>query len=380
MANKKQRILFVMHMPPPVHGAALIGRFIRSSEIVNQEFECEYVNMTTAKSLEDIGKGGFGKYLVFAKMLKEIYKKIKTFKPELIYITPNSACGPFYKDFFVVELIKLWKKKSTKLVLHFHNKGVKTRQDYFRDDLMYKIFFRNVNLLLLAETLYDDVRKYVKYEDVRFCPNGIPSLIKAEELPAKPNHNVPHILWLTNIMKTKGIMEYIEALSILRKRGVKFQADFVGGPTMEMSIEEFLSELTLRGIDDCSDYLGVKFGVGKIECYKNSDIFVLPSYTEAFPLTILEAMSCGIPVVASNVGGVASEVVDGETGLLIGGKEPIMRNDFTPDPEELADKLEILIKDETLRKKMGNAAAKRFVEKFTLNVFEKNLVETLKQV
>lgn len=374
------RILFVMHMPPPVHGASIIGQFIHNSEHVNESFECQYVNMTTAKSLEDIGKGGFTKYRVFFGMLNEIRRSINNFRPDVIYVTPNSANAPFYKDFFVVEIIKALKNKNTKLVMHFHNKGVKTCQDKKMDNLMYKFFFHNSKLILLDKNLYDDVKKYVKRENVHICANGIPGIQRSDNDFIKKENKIPHILWLSNIMRTKGIMEYLDALRILHNRGVKFQADFVGGPTMEMSIEEFLSELTLRGIDDCSDYLGVKFGVGKIECYKNSDIFVLPSYTEAFPLTILEAMSCGIPVVASNVGGVASEVVDGETGLLIGGKEPIMRNDFTPDPEELADKLEILIKDETLRKKMGNAAAKRFVEKFTLNVFEKNLVETLKQV
>lgn len=377
MSQGKKRVLFVMHMPPPVHGASLIGKYIRSSELLNKNYDCRYVNMTTAKSLEDIGKGGIKKYLVFFKMLIKSYKAIKSFRPDAIYVTPNSACGPFYKDFFVVQLLKLWKKKSTQLIMHFHNKGVKTRQDFWKDNWMYRHFFRNTKLILLAEPLYEDVCKYVKREDVKICPNGIPELIDENVEVKHKTNRVPHILWLSNIMKTKGVMEYLDALQILKSRKLKFQADFVGGPTMEIGIEEFLSELTLHNLDDCTDYLGVKFGLGKSECYMNSDIFVLPSYTEAFPLTVLEAMSCKIPVVASNVGGVSLEIIDGETGLLIGGNKPIMRNDFRPSAVELADKLELLIKDKSIRDAMGEAAYKHYVKNFNLEAFERNFVDTM---
>lgn len=52
----KQRILFVLHLPPPVHGAAMMGKYIHDSRVINEAFECKYINLTSAKTLQDIGK------------------------------------------------------------------------------------------------------------------------------------------------------------------------------------------------------------------------------------------------------------------------------------------------------------------------------------
>ena len=52
-AAEKTKILFILHMPPPVHGAAMVGQYIHDSQLINAEFDCRYINFTTAQSLED---------------------------------------------------------------------------------------------------------------------------------------------------------------------------------------------------------------------------------------------------------------------------------------------------------------------------------------
>lgn len=47
----KQKILFIMHMPPPVHGAAMVGQYIHDSKLINDKFDSHYINLTTAKNL-----------------------------------------------------------------------------------------------------------------------------------------------------------------------------------------------------------------------------------------------------------------------------------------------------------------------------------------
>ena len=108
-----------------------------------------------------------------------------------------------------------------------------------------------------------------------------------------------------------------------------------------------------------------------------ADVFVLPSYTEAFPVSILEAMQFALPVVASNVGGVSAEVEDGVNGYLLGGNHPVMLNTFRPDAKEIADKLEMLLNDSVLRSNMGKAGREKFEKEFTLEVFEMRFVDIL---
>lgn len=371
----KQKILFIMHMPPPVHGASMVGQFIHDSQLINSSFDCHYVNLAVATRLEDVGKGGWHKAKDIWKKLIEVRKAVKAVKPDLVYITPNSAGAPFYKDFITVMMLKMM---GQKIVMHFHNKGVATRQNRWLDNWLYRRYFKGVKLILLAEALYEDVKRYVKREDVFVCPNAIPMLTMAEQT-VSPNDNVPHILWLTNIMKTKGIMEFLSALKILNDKGVKFQADFVGGLTKDLTGDEFDDALSMMGLNGCCTYYGPKYGEEKYVFFRQSDIFVLPSYTEAFPVSILEAMFFGLPVVASNVGGVSAEVEDGVNGYLLGDKRPIMLNTFRPNPHEIADKIEFLLTDSALRQRMGEAGREKFEKEFTLEVFEKRMAEILRE-
>ena len=168
----KPKILFVMHMPPPVHGAAMVGQYIHDSERINSEFECHYINLTTAKDLQDIGKMGARKLLCFWHLLRKIRKCIREAKPQLVYVTPNACGTAFYKDFIVVQMVKAM---GCKVIVHYHNKGVASRQDRRLDNWLYRRFFRGIKVILLSENLYADIQKYVDRKDVFVCPNGIPN-------------------------------------------------------------------------------------------------------------------------------------------------------------------------------------------------------------
>lgn len=185
----KQRILFILHLPPPVHGAAMMGKYIHDSCIINEAFVCKYINLTSAKTLQDIGKGGVMKYIKYLMLLCKVALKVITFRPQLVYVTPT-ACGvAFYKDFLVVQLLKLMGRK---VVVHYHNKGVVTRQDKKLDDWMYRRFFKGIRVILLADALYEDVKKYVKREDVLICENGIPDTSDRSEKIIR-NNPIPRI-------------------------------------------------------------------------------------------------------------------------------------------------------------------------------------------
>lgn len=365
------KILFIMHMPPPVHGAAMVGQYIHDSELINGEFESHYINLTTAKNLQDIGKVGMRKLFDFFKLLKKIRRAVKNIKPQLVYVTPNACGGAFYKDFVVVEMLK---RLGCKVIVHYHNKGVATRQDRWLDNILYKRFFKGIKVILLSECLYEDVKKYVKKEDVFVCGNGIPSaaiesFVSAPIDAASPEDKIPHILFLSNLLISKGVVVLLDSLKVLKEKGCRVVCDFVGGETVEMDAAMFQAEVAKRGLEGMVVYHGRKYGKDKDAFLNTADIFVFPTFyhNECFPLVLLEAMEHGVACISTTEGGIPGIIDDGKTGFLVPKH----------DAETLAEKIQTLLSDAALRQRMGEAGREKFEKEFTLEVFEKRMAEIL---
>lgn len=368
----KPKILFIMHMPPPVHGAAMVGQYIHDSEMINREFESHYINLTTAKNLQDIGKVGMRKLLDFFKLLKKIRHEVKVVKPQLVYVTPNACGGAFYKDFVVVQMLKCL---GCQVVAHYHNKGVATHQDRWFDNILYKRFFKDIKVILLSEFLYVDMKKYVNRKDVFICANGIPcsSELDSRSIPSStPQTLIPHILFLSNLLVSKGVVVLLDALRILKGKGCSFICDFVGGETIEMDAVMFESEVAKRGLEGMAIYHGRKYGKDKEAFFCSADVFVFPTFyhNECFPLVLLEAMEHGLPCISTTEGGIPGIIEDGQTGYLVPKH----------DAQALAEKMQILLFDTDLRCNMGKNGRDKFEREFTLDRFEKRMCGILEEL
>lgn len=343
----------------------MMGKYVHDSKLINEEFRCHYINLTTAENLQDIGKGSVKKYLRYLGIIGKVVLRVVTFKPQLVYVTPTACGGGFYKDFVVVQLLKLMGRK---VVVHYHNKGVVTRQDKKLDDWMYRRFFKGIKVILLADALYEDVKKYVKREDVLICENGIPDTSDKSEKIIRHNPT-PRILFLSNLLITKGVIVLLDALKLLKGKNIDFVCNFVGAETNEIDASHFLKEVQKRGLQQEVKYLGKKYGKEKEELYRTSDIFVFPTYyyNECFPLVLLEAMQMHLPCISTTEGGISSIINDGENGYLVEMNNPIA----------LADSIEKLLKDADLRKNMGENGWMRFKRDFTLEAFEKRMKNCL---
>lgn len=151
-----------------------------------------------------------------------------------------------------------------------------------------------------------------------------------------------------------GVRYLIEAFARLCKRYQNIELLIVGDGPLRKELEELCRRLH---VEDKVIFAGGIPNSGVPVLLNNMDIFVMPSLSESFGVSILEAESCEIPVIATEVGGIPEVVVNGRTGFLV---KPA-------DSGEIEQKLSKLIEDKALREKMGKEGRKFVEENYDWN-------------
>ncbi len=364
------KILFILPLPPPYHGSSVISEQLSRSRVLNQSFECHFINLSTSRTICEIGRKPFRKIYRYVVLLFNVIHELWTFRPALCYIAITAKGIGFYKDALIALVVKIF---GVRIVYHFHNKGASTRQNYMLDDLAYRLTFHDSYAIILSNRLHYDIRKYFPKDKVFVCPNGIAALevdLKRRSELTKPPE-ISRLLFLSNLIESKGVFVLLEACRILAEKRIAYICTYVGNEG-DVRGQELLFKVHELGLDDRVEYLGAKYGSEKEQILQTAGIFVFPSYYdyECMPLVIMEAMQHGLPVVSTSEGAIPDLVIDGTTGFLVSKN----------NPEELAERLEVLIRNPELCKKMGDAGRLRYDKNFSLKEFENRIVSILSSI
>jgi len=153
--------------------------------------------------------------------------------------------------------------------------------------------------------------------------------------------NVVRFLHIGEVSQRKGVFDLIEAAAILKRKGLQFQIDLAGPG----EIREAQEKARRLDVADRLTVHGPRRGEEKYKLLQMSQCFVLASYGEGLPISILEALAAGLPVISTPVGGIPEVISDEVNGILI----------EQGNSEQLANAMERMIKDQEMRKKMSKA-------------------------
>lgn len=357
-------ILFIAPFPPPIHGASTVSQMIRDSELINNEFKCYYISNSSATTVSNIGKVSVSKAWMLVKSFLTILWILLTKHIDVCYLAITCAGKGFLKDAPFVLLCKMFRKK---IVIHQHNKGMSLWIDKKPYKWIYPLVYRNTKVILLSWLLYPDVEKVVKRNQVLICPNGIP---QTNSLAIERHNAVPRLLFLSNLIESKGVYVLLDACKLLNDKGLSFACDFIGAESKEISASVFQNAVAERGLDGVVVYHGKKYAADKDAFWRNADIYILPSFNDCYPLVLLEAMQYQLPIVTTDEGGIPDVVQDGVNGLI----------SERQNAESLATAIERLLNDGDLRKQLGKKGYELYLQKFTVEVFERNLCDCLLKV
>jgi glycosyltransferase involved in cell wall biosynthesis len=260
-----------------------------------------------------------------------LYRKIKKDKNRIDVLicfqtAPAGIAGFMAKKFLNIPYIQMIRSMND-------FKGNNTLGSRF---LVKKVFDNSSILIAQTESIKTNVKKLFPEKKVIVIGNGI--IIPKKKASGKC------IIFVGSLLKVKGVTYLISALKMINNPP---QTLIIGEGPMRGSLEKQ------------TEHLDVKF-IGRIVPEKivgylqRGELFVLPSLSEGFPNVILEAMSVGLPVVATKVGGIPNIVEQGRTGFLV---EPY-------NPGQLAFYIKKLLRDKKLRKTMSKNCLKE-VKKYS---------------
>jgi glycosyltransferase involved in cell wall biosynthesis len=308
------------------------------------------------------GKKGFFKD---ERNVKEIIKSF--FAPLIMLLNRDviiSNIEPYsYKILYLLVLKKL-RRKVIYLTSWPYWEGEKyIRKPNLIKNLLWDSFLNGITAVAVTEKAQQALAKHGAFS--YHIPHAVDSRKFTPKIKREEKSKIV-ILYVGRLIEEKGIRGILKASENLMEQKVEFW--FGGRGALAELIKSSEKKLPVR-------YLGfIEDENQLIKTYNSADIFILNSYEterweELFGLSLIEAMSCGLPVIATDCVGPAEIIEDGVNGFLIKQK----------DEKELSDKLSILIRDSDLRKKIGSNARETVIKHYDVRKTAREWLEILKR-
>jgi len=353
-------------------GPSTVLRLVNQYLLETKDKEVNLINIFQKNDIANRGVGGFSfKRSLFILKLGLKFFKIPKKEGNLVYLFISPSNVGLIRDFMFISLALVQRKK---VILHqlgnyitFYNSKNRITKTFIR------ISFRTSKVIVVEG---DIVKKFFLNEgfldNFKIIPNSAPDspiqVIKKDNITSE--NKVLRVLYLSNMIYSKGYFTVLKSISILKNQfSIDVEVTFVG-KFIDIKSEnnsnlnqkkEFFDYILENNLNKNVSYIEGLWGLDKYKVYLNNDIFVLPSsyIYEMQPISIIEAMSCGLPIISTNIGLIPSLVEDGKNGLIM--------NHNTPD--DLAKKIFKLTTNPELYSKMSASNIEKFETVHSEKVF-----------
>lgn len=315
------------------------------SAVVNQYYDAKLDQKINLKYIATMRDGNKVKKLMTA--VNAIIKYLFLISQyEVIHVHMSSRASFFRKSFF----IKAAYQQGKKIVIHMHGSEFDVFYDKECNEKQKKQVRDIFSMANIVIALSEEWKEYLS----TICETKkIIVLYNAVSVPdfTRTNYRDKKVLFLGRLGKRKGTYDLIDVIPEILKKVPS--ARFYFGGDGEVS---YCTEICIeKGIQNSVEFLGWITGRNRIKYLESCNIFVLPSYHEGMPMSLLEAMSYGDVVISTKVGGIPKVIKNNVNGLLI----------QAGNIEELKNSLLEVLSGEG-KKELGMAAYKTILKQFNI--------------
>jgi glycosyltransferase involved in cell wall biosynthesis len=305
-------IVVISQVPPPTHGSTLITKILLEV-LVELGENVILVDRRFSQQISEVGAVSFRKIVAAPGLAVRLLQVLLFRRPQMCVFFSTNRSFSFLVDVVLGELLRLFRVPTINYV---HTRGYSDLADRGAAwrFLVGRLLGRASATVCLADALIADIRPFVGAGTVSVIKN-------TSETP--PTDHGPrrrgHVLFLSNLLEEKGADVFVDTAIELcaLDEGLRFT---LVGPTVDEALTAALrARVAKSGHSARIVFRGPLFGPEKWDMLASAEVLVFPTRYrfEAQPLTIIEAFSVGVPVVASDVGGISELVDDGVNGRLV---------------------------------------------------------------
>lgn len=334
-----QRKLDVLITTPPATRRGGVSQYMH---ILKPHWNCrvEYFNIGSRGDCEPFGK-------MLLRMIQDSYRFARSIRRgsyDLVHLNPSVASKALVRDGILLLIAKALRKP---VVVFIHGWDPAWNETSFRSLgwLFRCVYGRADGFIVLGKQFERRIRLLGCKQPVLIAAAPVPDELftNSEGQPASQRRRSTtefNILFLARVERDKGIYEALEAFALLKQLH-KFASFTVAGVGTDLNdARQYVKAHRLADVH----FLGYVEGAEKRAALTRADLYLFPSHHEGLPLSVLEAMAAGLPVVASDVGGLSDFFENGRMGFLTKSR----------DPRVLTSLMAKLIGDPDLCQKMGN--------------------------
>lgn len=256
----------------------------------------------------------------FIKDICNFRRKLRTNSYDVIHLNPSLRWKAVIRDGLFLLLVK---QNTMKVVIFFRgwSKNFESRLTGLKLKLFMKLYFRADAIIVLATEFKDQLRSwgYNKpiYVETTIVDDKQITDIQTTESSKNESKDI-NLLFLARVEKVKGVYEIIEAYRLLKNKYAGLNLSIAGDGAELTAVQEYVRHNKIEGID----FLGYIHGNDRNSTFRNASIYVLPTYGEGMPNSILEAMAFGLPVITRSVGGLKDFFENNKMGFMTESRDP----------------------------------------------------------
>jgi glycosyltransferase involved in cell wall biosynthesis len=297
---------------------------------------------------------------------------IRDLAPQVIVVNPSLDFKSFWRDGVLIQQAK---RAGAKVVIFYRG-----WDESFAEQIekRWRWLFRQIYLqgdlfVVLASSFRDALRRWGVTAPIELATTAVAAELVdkfsfAEKQARLRQDSRISILFLARLLHAKGVMETLEAVTTLAKRGLPLRVTIAGDGAARDDVTAFLAKHDPNGrfLTAVGDARGEK----KRRLFEEHEIYCFPTYTEGMPNSVLEAMAFGMPVVTSPVGGLCDFFEDGRMGYLVAPR----------DAHAVGRALEKLVLSPSLRRQIATYNHSYALDRFLAPAAADRLLATCRSV